>query len=933
MDLAALQIRPEKHILELRVAGPPQVRPVDFNLDAFLLSLNRHPKRSRAESAPHRRFVVKVHGRITLQASAEAVHLEVIPPQLYKLSNRTDFTNSVVDLLKRYNEPLKNDMRGRTCDNVKSGPVTPFTHQKILTDYLNINTPYRGLVVYHGLGSGKTCSSIAVAEGFLKSVSKIYILTPKSLERNYRDEIFNCSQTFKRLQHWVRTDDGWTNSDAEPNFTTLSESDQDSIEKYLQAKVSAKFKFVHYNGLTQANLRVKFPGKGNPFDKSVVVIDEVHNLVSRIVNKLKGDETAVSNQLYEWLLSATDCRVVALSGTPMINYSYELGVLFNLLRGYIRTWTLGAPRANSEDVLETLKPYINYKSTTTPLVLTRTPDHFLSVFEAGKYVGVRRTHDEWMSDAAFTKQLEAGFGSVEVAVHKALPDTERAFDALDAGTFQRRILGLTSYFPDLTGLMPTLHRIVVHRIEMSDHQFKVYEEYRATERESERKKKDSSSYRMASRKACNFVFPKSVATPLLEEDEEVAPETSAQIIRTLQTSGVFKPSQLSTYSPKYAAMLETIQAREGLHLVYSNFLTLEGLNIFAAVLEANRFEPLALGRKPWRIVGDTGKSKYVMYTGQTPDEEREILRNIYNKKWEEVPEPIRTAAQQLHVPIFMITAAGAEGINLLNVLHVHVMEPYWHPVRVDQVIGRARRICSHSKGVEGGVTPHIYLMTVPADQRKNAKEAETTDEYLYDLAAHKKEESRKWLHLVQQTAIECNLQGMGCYRTNQILDYVSVPGLEEDIAYGKASGADKGPLATFEAIRIPKKIAGRTVFVDMRNANDRGGEIYYPVYANKTGDELIGYYTNQPLQFYFPDFNVTDRDKFVRVSKTVTIGKPLTFFYAPGTDFMPIYKTRVSDDILGYAKISVADSKATFSYYDTHQSLKKPAEFLISILK
>ena len=43
----------------------------------------------------------------------------------------------------------------------------------------------------------------------------------------------------------------------------------------------------------------------------------------------------------------------------------------------------------------------------------------------------------------------------------------------------------------------------------------------------------------------------------------------------------------------------------------------------------------------------------------------------------------------------MITASGAEGISLKNVRYVHIMEPYWHPVRKDQVIGRARRICSH----------------------------------------------------------------------------------------------------------------------------------------------------------------------------------------------------------------------------------------------
>ena len=45
----------------------------------------------------------------------------------------------------------------------------------------------------------------------------------------------------------------------------------------------------------------------------------------------------------------------------------------------------------------------------------------------------------------------------------------------------------------------------------------------------------------------------------------------------------------------------------------------------------------------------------------------------------------------------MITASGAEGIDLQNTRYVHIMEPYWHHVRIDQVIGRARRICSHHR--------------------------------------------------------------------------------------------------------------------------------------------------------------------------------------------------------------------------------------------
>ena len=43
-------------------------------------------------------------------------------------------------------------------------------------------------------------------------------------------------------------------------------------------------------------------------------------------------------RLYEYLMSAENCRVILLSGTPIINYPNEIAILYNILRGYI-TWT------------------------------------------------------------------------------------------------------------------------------------------------------------------------------------------------------------------------------------------------------------------------------------------------------------------------------------------------------------------------------------------------------------------------------------------------------------------------------------------------------------------------------------------------------------------------------------------------------------------
>ena len=67
------------------------------------------------------------------------------------------------------------------------------------------------------------------------------------------------------------------------------------------------------------------------------------------------------------------------------------------------------------------------------------------------------------------------------------------------------------------------------------------------------------------------------------------------------------------------------------------------------------------------------------------------------------------------INLLIISSSGAEGIDLKNVRTVHILEPYWHPVRIDQVVGRARRICSHMNlpEEERDVTVHMYVLTYP----------------------------------------------------------------------------------------------------------------------------------------------------------------------------------------------------------------------------
>ena len=97
--------------------------------------------------------------------------------QPYILPNRKAFADSIVRIFRKYRDkvidPLdmadtEEDLCKRQGDMSKNSRDL-LDHQKIVRDYLLAETPYRGLLLYHGLGSGKTCSAIGVAESLLST--------------------------------------------------------------------------------------------------------------------------------------------------------------------------------------------------------------------------------------------------------------------------------------------------------------------------------------------------------------------------------------------------------------------------------------------------------------------------------------------------------------------------------------------------------------------------------------------------------------------------------------------------------------------------------------------------------------------------------------------------------------------------------------------
>jgi hypothetical protein len=780
----------------------------------------------------------------------------------YVLPNRKAFSDSITRTFLKYREKAASDTDNANEDLCARQGVSSnrelFSYQKLVRDYLTIETPYRGLLLYHGLGSGKTCSSIAVAES-LMTAKRVFILLPASLQENYRQEIRKCGDPiYAYEQHWQEkvlagADDvefakSMGLSDAflqrygkyyatinhmTPNFQTLPKVSQDTIRAQIEDLINTRFTFINYNGLSGSNVdKILPPDQPHMFDDSVIVIDEAHNLIGNVVN-----DRAIKRKLYDMMYRAKNTKVVALSGTPIINRPNEIAFLVNLLKGPIERITVPLKTSTSWDE-ERMSSFfktvpdvdtIEYNSVKKALILTRNPPYFETQYnEKGDRIGVKYNKSlpynpdmrAWVS--SWKLKYEMAFGGNELALAEmytledleCLPSKYEEFAALfvDGLTvknplmFQRRIQGVISYYRGADErLLPKRldEETTLQKIPMSNEQYLRYLELRWEEIQQESKKgrmrpdlnEEFGSFRMKSRLTCNYAVP----SEFTQKDDDMASEDASvdksDILELMKKTPerFLKSPGLETYSPKMAQILKDLQESVGEaggyrnQFVYSQYLTLEGLGVFSAILEANGFQQFRIQKTAagWIEHPDLkpGVPSFAFFSGENK-EEREMLRQIFNESYSDTfPQSLKDSIKEKKLCVFMASAAGAEGITLANVRNVFIVEPYWNPARIDQVIGRAIRICSHARLPleDRTVKVRLYMSVFSPDQATTAEgpnivsirrndmvlkryEGEqpretfmTSDEFLYEVSFEKSRLIKQISHLLKQSAVDCEI--------------------------------------------------------------------------------------------------------------------------------------------------------------------------------
>ena len=807
----------------------------------------------------------------------------------YILPDRKAFADSVTRIFKNYRAkdigPIDSDDKDVDLCWARTGPGRELLpYQKLVRDYLIAETPYRGLLVYHGLGSGKTCSSIAVAES-LMSTHQIYVMLPASLVANFKAELRKCGDPFyQEEQHWevriVRQHQDIDHArslgisqkfidkhmryfvtipDRTPNFKDQPADIRKGISEQITDVIDQRFTFINYNGINKSNIDTIFPpDQHDQFDNSVVIIDEAHNFIGNVVN-----ESVNKQKIYDRLYHAKNAKIVLLSGTPIINAPNEIAFLLNLIRGPIErvsipttqvvSWDEGMMTSFFRSIPEI--DTIEYNSVKRIVMLTRNPPQFESVYnEKNERIAVRFSKDtvfepdilKW-TDSWRARFAEKFAGTELVASDKCtkeelecLPTKYEDFmntyieglKIKNAFMFQKRIQGLVSYFKGSDErLLPK--RIEADKelikVEMSEAQFLRYLEVRWDEIKIDSRRgrnptldEDMGSYRTISRLVCNYAIP-----PEFKGEEQVNKEEILEKIKA-NPKRFLSDDALKSFSPKFLELTNNLLKATGdapyhNQFVYSNFKSLEGIGILGAILEQHGFQEYKLKKTQAGYIEDPDLKPdmpaFMYFTGDEDKVERDYMRQIFNQSPEaDFPTSLKDSLK-VRVCVFLGSSSAAEGITLRNVRNVHITESHWNPARLDQVIGRAIRICSHADlpmdqrtvkvniylsvfsqeqqtGIEG---PNIVLirrndMTLKRyDVEQPTDTFMSTDEFLYEKSYEKERINKNIITLLKQAAVDCEIHRKLHSKNGEVIQCMrfDTTAKAEDLAYNPSGKSDE----------------------------------------------------------------------------------------------------------------------------------------------
>lgn len=561
-----------------------------------------------------------------------------------KYPNITDeqFYNKINDIYKQFRVKKDKKTFDEICNPKQFRLQLP---QQFLADFINPKTPYMGVLVYHRIGAGKTCTAVRIAEKW-KKYKRIIVVVPASLKHNFRNELRSLCAGENYLNQNERNELLKLHPSDERYKEIMEKSDQ-RIDEYYE--IYSYNKFVELIKSKELNLK-----------NAILIIDEIQNMVS--------EEGSFYQELYQAIHnSPTGLRTILLSATPMFDKPNEIALTMNLLK-------------------------------------------------LPKLLPVGKNFDKLFID---TTQNQNG------TYNHAVKNME---------IFKEYVKGYISFFRGAPPFVFPKMTIKYVKCEMSEFQYSAYVKVMRNEEKVKTNKKILKSldvsdlpnnFYIGSRFISNIVFPNRKIN-----DDGFESLTKQKILK-----------DLPKFSCKFAEMMDKINKCGGKVFVYSGFKEYGGIKSFVKVLEA-------FGYVDYMKHGE-GKKRFAVWSGDESISVKEEIRSVYNRK-----ENLKGGK----IKILCGSPAINSGVSLTAVRQVHVIEPYWNKSRLDQVIGRASRFCSHKDLEEEKRNVKVYIYVAVAPNygiKKNVPE--TVDQYIQHLAMEKDNVIKSFERAIKEVAIDCHL--------------------------------------------------------------------------------------------------------------------------------------------------------------------------------
>ena len=260
------------------------------------------------------------------------------PNFIVKIAEKKEFNDT------KYDGDIYQDIQKR-ADMLSNAEFELAPHQLFVKNFLSSQTPYNSLLLYHQLGTGKTCSAIGICEemrSYLKQVGiqkRIIIVASPNVQDNFRLQLFDPRKLKLVDGLWnIRACTG-NNLIKEINPMNMKNLSKEKVISQINTLINTSYLFLGYDGFANyitkvlnfnsekpnqaqatRNLRAEFNGR-------LIVIDEVHNI--RISEDNENKKVAL--YLMKLVKSVDNLRLLMLSATPMYNTYREIIWLLNLM--------------------------------------------------------------------------------------------------------------------------------------------------------------------------------------------------------------------------------------------------------------------------------------------------------------------------------------------------------------------------------------------------------------------------------------------------------------------------------------------------------------------------------------------------------------------------------------------------------------------------